>query len=289
MVQILRLYMDDSGTRHPDRNVNLDSPKPDWFALGGILVRDEDEDACRSSHAQFISRWGLGGPLHSEEIRNFKGCYGQFRKDKPKQDKFFADLQDFLLKLPVTGIACVIDRPGYHRRYDEIYGKEKWLLCRTAFQICVERAAKFAIKEGRKLDVYVERSDKKTDKKVGNYFQELRQGGHSFDAKNAAKYAPLGQTDFASCLYDFRLKDKKSELMQVADLYLYPMVKGGYPKTYTPFEVLRGGGKLIDAHVEDHHSCGIKYSCFEGVKKVTEGESEPSSSVVQPSTEDLVG
>src|SRR5689334_9864774 len=86
MVQRLRLYMDDSGTRHPDRNVNLDSAMPDWFALGGILVRDEDEDACREQHASLIRRWTLDRPLHSDEIRNFKGCYGQFKKDEVKRN-----------------------------------------------------------------------------------------------------------------------------------------------------------------------------------------------------------
>lgn len=115
--------------------------------------------------------------------------------------------------------------------------------------------------------MYVERSDRKTDGRVQGYFDELRAGGHSFDANNAAKYSPLEQQEFASALYEFRLKGKQSALMQVADLYLFPICKGGYPGRYHPHDVLRAGRKLIDGHVDATEICGIKYSCFEGVKK----------------------
>lgn len=264
MPKILHLYMDDSGTRHPDRNVNLSSGKPDWFGLGGVLVREEDEETCRKVHETFCARWSLSRPLHSDEIRNYKGDFGQFRVDRERRDRFFEDLETTLLALPVIGIACVIDRPGYHRRYHARYGKAKWSLCRSAFEICVERAAKFARSEDRKLNVHVERSDRKTDRAIQEYFRRLKGQGHSFDGQNAAKYSPLEQVQFDDVLYDFRLKDKSSQLMQFADLYLYPMCKGGYPRCYIPYERLKDGRKLIDAHVHEASVCGIKYYCFDG-------------------------
>lgn len=46
---------------------------------------------------------------------------------------------------PVIGLACVIDWPGYNKRYAEKYAENRWMLCKTAFSVVVERAAKFAI------------------------------------------------------------------------------------------------------------------------------------------------
>ena len=66
------LYLDDSGTRHPThRPGKMAKHKHDWFALGGILVRDEDEPLARELHAAFLARWPqIAAPLHSSEIRS---------------------------------------------------------------------------------------------------------------------------------------------------------------------------------------------------------------------------
>ncbi|HEY8377400.1 MAG TPA: hypothetical protein VIK91_12980 [Nannocystis sp.] len=93
-------------------------------------------------------------------------------------------------------------------------------------------------------------------------------GGISFDSTNAAKYAPLEQSQLDDVLYDFRLKNKSSRLMQFADLYLYPMCRGGYPRPYTPYHTLRTNGQLIDTHVGDASVEGIKYYCFERVRQL---------------------
>lgn len=59
-------------------------------------------------------------------------------------------------------------------------------------------------------------------------------------------------------------RTKKTPMLQVADLMLYPMAKGGYDPTYRPYVDLMAAGKLIDAllPVEDRPTLGIKYSCF---------------------------
>ena len=54
------------------------------------------------------------------------------------------DLTSMLTSIPVIGLACVIDRPGYDARYREQYGRNQWQLCKTACSIAVERAAKQA-------------------------------------------------------------------------------------------------------------------------------------------------
>ncbi len=57
-------------------------------------------------------------------------------------------------------------------------------------------------------------------------------------------------------------------MIQLADIVLYPMVKGGYEPNYRPYRHLMENKKLIDAVLapEDLPSCGIKYSCFERFK-----------------------
>ena len=70
------------------------------------------------------------------------------------------------MNIPVFGHACVIDRPGYNHRYREKYGRQTWMLCQTAFAVVCERAAKQAIREGRKLRVYVEEGDKSADHRI---------------------------------------------------------------------------------------------------------------------------
>ena len=52
--------------------------------------------------------------------------------------------------------------------------------------------------------------------------------------------------------------------MEVADLLLYQMAKGGYDPTYKSYVPPMRSGKLIDALVpeRDRSSLGIKYSCF---------------------------
>jgi hypothetical protein len=59
----------------------------------------------------------------------------------------------------------VIDRAGYTDRYAKKYDAEsRWNPCKTAFSILVERAAKFAQRDGRTLSVFVERGDRDVDK-----------------------------------------------------------------------------------------------------------------------------
>jgi len=112
--------------------------------------------------------------------------------------------------LPMHVLACVVDRPGYNKRYLTLYGPRRWKLCRTAFNIVVERAAKVAISRGSRLRVYAERSDKQTEAHFNEYFNAMRVNGLPFDANNSKKYQPLSKEQLQSTLFEFRIKTKDS-------------------------------------------------------------------------------
>jgi hypothetical protein len=129
----------------------------------------------------------------------------------------------------------------------------------------VERAVKYARRKGYKLRVYVERSDKTTDRLLMSYYRELRSQGVPFDSATSAKYCPLGAADFKDTLYEFRLKTKAAPLIQLADLCLWPLCIGGYDAANVAYAQMVSAGSLLDSKLTPHEAEreGIKYSCFE--------------------------
>jgi len=267
MVKTMELYIDESGSRMP----NCDPTKehnPKWFGMGGILFNEEDKIIVEQFHKEFYLGQNLSKDvhLHSYEIRRKQGNFVFLKEYCPdKLRAFMEDLSNMLIKVPVFGIGCVIDQKGYHNRYQDQYRKDIWWLCKTAFSICVERAAKYAKLKGRMLRVNVEKSDPNTDKKVEQYYKDIKESGMPFSNQNMRKYNPLDISDFKEILYDFKLKQKQSISMQVADLFLYPICRGGYEGDYKPYRVLEQGQKLINQNVDTLkiEEIGIKYSCFE--------------------------
>ena len=165
----------------------------------------------------------------------------------------------------ILGHACVVDRPGYNSRYKEKYGNLIWKLCKTAFSIAVERAVRYSLSQGMKLRVYVEASDKKTDKQIKDYYLSLKKNGMPFNQCNSSSYKPLSAEQFRNTLYDFKIKQKSSPLIQLADLYLWPICIGGYDEKNRAYKRLKEDKKLIDCILgyNELHNTGIKYSCLE--------------------------
>ena len=240
MPKVMSLYLDDSGTRNPDRKVPEKFMYRDWFTLGGFITKEDDEGIIETAHDTFCKEWGITYPLHSYDIRseteNFTWLSGL---EEREYSKFMRGLGAMLLSVPVVGYACVVDRPGYNKRYREKYGRQTWMLYRTAFAVVVERAAKHAKTNGCKLRVYVEEGDKTADDMVRSYYTALKSEGMPFGGDAMAKYAPMSKEDLAGTLYDLKFKNKTSRLIQIADLYAYPIARGGYDPEYLPYEQLQ--------------------------------------------------
>lgn len=265
MPRVLNFYMDDSGTRKPNRKPLAFKPaSPEFFALGGVLVKEENEGSVRAAYDAFCKKWSIAYPLHSEEIRHSSGKFAWLQRGTGDYSKFMRDLTRLLSDISVTAIACIIDRPGYDDRYRAKYGRQQWHLCQTAFCIAVERAAKHALADDRKLRVMPERSSRDDELRLKRYFGELREKGLPFDKGSSAAYAPLGADALAGVLYELRFKQKSSPLAQIADLFLWPMVKAGYDATYRPYVLLKEAGRFIERQLEEEECAtrGSKYSCF---------------------------
>jgi phage terminase large subunit-like protein len=222
------------------------------------------------TRAEPIERWKIESPIHSAEVRsrtlNFRWLE---ERSEDAQAEFYEALYQLLKAAPAIGLACVIDRPGYNGRYLEKYGRNRWSLCKSAFTISVERAAKYARSIGHRLRVCPERCNKTEDGILKTYYEGLKTDGPPFDVNRSEKYLPLTGAEFRETLYELRPKMKTSPMAQFADLYLWPMCMGGYNAECRPYKRLLEDGKLIEVGMlpEDVPQLGTKYYCFENVER----------------------
>lgn len=91
-----------------------------------------------------------------------------------------------------------------------------------------------------------------------------------FEGDAASKYEDLSAEEFTfHIMGEPNRVTKKVPMIQIADLMLYPLAKGGYDATYAPYVSLMNSKRVIDAELEEKErpSRGVKYSCFDGGKK----------------------
>jgi hypothetical protein len=213
---------------------------------------------------------GVRTALHSSEIRSQREQFRWLRSlSEPDRCDFYESLYVLMRDAPLTGLACVVDRPGYNSRYLALYQQQPWLLCKTAFSIVVERAAKYARNLGRRLRVAPERCNSAEDDLLKSYYNSLKINGLPFAVESSEKYSPFTAEQFRETLYEFRLKGKSSPMAQLADLYLWPMCMGGYHESNQPYARLIRDGKLIECLLSSDAwpTLGTKYSCFDLVER----------------------
>lgn len=73
---VYSLYIDDSGARALDRLPSTANQHPRWFALGGFIVAEIDEAACKAMYDDFYATWPqLTGPLHLTDMRAKRSAF----------------------------------------------------------------------------------------------------------------------------------------------------------------------------------------------------------------------
>jgi hypothetical protein len=258
-------YIDETGNRNPDHKPDRHREHRDWFGVGRILVKGEDVEACKTKRQEFVEKWDVRSPLHMTDILgNHKNFSWLGRLPEETRHKFWGEYKTFLATVPAMGLACIIDRPGYVARGYLKDNPDRWLLCRSAFDISVERAAKIARKDGRRLNVVFEQ-DAGINQIIVGYFKNLKANGHGFHAGRSDKYGPLSQAEFAETLSSIEYKPKKNSMLQIADSYLYAMARRPYDRKFDVACRLRDARKTADSCLlsEEAPSMGIKHYCFE--------------------------
>lgn len=258
-------YMDDFGTRTTCKGTtNATSPAHELsFALGGVIVASENVDALSKKVEDFCKKWKVPA-LHGNKIRSKKGKFGFLKKDDDRKKAFFAELDHLMLDDRLIAHACVICRPGYRDRYLMKYPDNiRWAMSKTAFDISVERAAKFAMQGGRQLDVVYERSGRKEDRLLDGYFEDLKVAGMGFCGENSKQYEPLTSAQFTDHLNVIWPDGKGNRLLQLADLVVHPVSQVTCGKYNYAYDQLIKHKMLLDFKHKDD-SVGVKYSCYDG-------------------------
>lgn len=97
MPRVLNFYLDDSGTRAPNRKpLRFNPTERNCFALGGVLIGEEDEAAARKAYDDFRACWRIDYPLHSVDIRHSSGPYSWLNRRTDEYEKFMRDLTRLL-------------------------------------------------------------------------------------------------------------------------------------------------------------------------------------------------
>jgi hypothetical protein len=100
MKRIVNFYMDDSGTRRPNRVPTASDPKtPKYFALGGVLVLEEDEPVVRAAYEALRMKWSIDYPLHAEPIRHGTDDFCRLKRNSPEYEPFMRDLTAMLTSI----------------------------------------------------------------------------------------------------------------------------------------------------------------------------------------------
>lgn len=264
----LTFYMDETGNRRPDKKEDKSRQGRDWFGLGGFIIRREDEEPMKWRRDEVAIELGARSPFHiTDMLSETKGFSWLGRKSEKERREFWATYQQLLCELPVVGLSCIIDRPGYVARgYLQQHGDNKWLLCRSAFDIAVERAVKYAISEGRKLRIVFE-SDAPFDPIMKGYFAQLKAEGLEFDAGRSGKYQPLTADQFRETLTTIEARPKSNRLLQLADSYIYAMARGRYDRKFGVWRDLCDHQKIMNFALQGDadriRAMGIKYYCFD--------------------------
>ena len=260
-------YMDETGNRHPDKKSTQERAGRDWFALGGYLLREDDKGAVLALHKQFCGEWAITEPFHITDMLATRKKFAWLGKLSDKdRSRFWEEYKHMLSSIPALGSACVISRPGYVARgYIADFPDTKWLLCRSAFDITIERAAKYAKHIGAKLDVVFE-SDGPINATMKGYFRNLKENGLAFDEGRAAKYEPFTKDDFQETLGTIEYKSKASPYLQFADSYVYAIARQKYDRHFGVYCRLRDRKRIINFALEEPaliKAMGIKYYCYD--------------------------
>jgi hypothetical protein len=258
--------MDDFGTRtmcKPTEKLPM-AAHVFSFGLGGIIVPAEAVSELSQSVHRLCQRWDVPA-LHGNKIRSAKGKFAFLRENANTREEFFSELEELIIDARILAHACVICRPGYRDRYLAKHPVgSRWHMSRTAFDIAVERAAKYAMQLNKRLSLVYERSGEKEDRLIEGYFHGLKAVGTEFDAQNAGKYRPLSRDELSRILTTVWPDGKSNPMLQLADLVIHPLCHRPTGLPNRAYTRLVNAKQILDFRSDGDPAIAVKYSCYDG-------------------------
>ena len=256
------LYLDESGSQKPSPH----DPSV-FFAMGGVIIERGQENTIECLLNEFKTRWkiDLNTPLHSTDMRSKKKNFRFLEQcSKDELDSFYIDLHHVVSICPIIIHACVVSRQGYISHFQEIYGENTWEMMKSSFSILIERSAKYVQKQQGKLMVYYEEAGRVEDKKLKDYFKDIRLRGLPFNQSTSQKYNPCSGETLSKVLSGIEGKKKKNPVMQIADYCLHPIADVKLHPKNRAYHVFLQKKLIVDCTLDSHEigELGVKYYCY---------------------------
>lgn len=262
------LYIDDCGTLGT-------SDKFQPYALGGFVVKNEDEEPAREMLRQFKDDWKISRevPMHGADIRSGYADFAWLKElDKEEEVRFKTELSRLLAKMPIVTQACVVHKSNYHARYDEKYGKDIWNIRVSAVAILLERSVKLVKHMGGSfLRVCVEHTGTRENNFIKRTFKNFRETGCPFNPSTSSKYNPAD----AGLLQQFLdekpvIRGKENEMLQIADMVLFYLATHDKESPGYLWGLLNEQRKIADVVAGNFaEEFGVKYYCFGDTENTT--------------------
>jgi Protein of unknown function (DUF3800) len=261
------LYIDESGSQKPSPE-----DKTPFFAMGGILLERENEVIIKNSVVAFKECWyprlkilDLCVPLHYTDIRSKKKNFRELENFSIEDlNNFYQSLNQMAINTPIVIHACVVSRSGYLKRFEPVHGEKTWEMMRSSFYILIERTAKYVKHQNGVMKVYFEEIGNKENKKIKEYYEEIKMKGIPFSASTSSQYNPLSAKDFSNILAGIEYKQKSHLILQLADFCLHPIADMKKHPTNRAYQAFKDGNIIVDSLVSQDliSEMGIKYYCY---------------------------
>lgn len=261
------LYIDESGSQKPSPEDS--SP---FFAMGGILLERKNEDVIKNLVVAFKECWyprlkisDLSVPLHYTDIRSKKKKFRELENFSEEDLRnFYQSLNQLALNSPIVIQACVVSRYGYLKRFEPVHGAKTWEMMRSSFYILIERTAKYVKHQEGVMKVYFEEIGGKENKKIKEYYEEIKTKGIPFSPSTSSQYNPLSAKDFSNILAGIEYKQKSNLILQLADFCLHPIADIKKHPTNRAYQAFKDGNIIVDNQLSPNliKEMGIKYYCY---------------------------
>ena len=120
-------------------------------------------------------------------------------------------------------------------------------MAQTAYSVLLDSSGRHAIRLDRTLKVFFEQSGRREDRELVRFHRDFKTGRLTSAGFPGRAQMLMGPPLSAVLPGEPRRRTKQTPMIQIADLILYAVAKGGYDPDYRPYRRLQESGKLVVA------------------------------------------